>query len=397
MGKDWDSGSTHPDHGVSDRLQALVQSGELKPDPAQKAMAARFDRLLADLHAQRPARKSSALGWLFASRKPETVSAPRGLYIHGGVGRGKTMLMDMFFELARVKRKRRAHFHEFMADVHDRIHKHRQKLKAGETKQADPVPPVAASLVEEARLLCFDEFSVTDIADAMILSRLFGELFQRGCILVATSNVEPDNLYRDGLNRSLFLPFVDLLKKHVEILPLDSLTDYRMEKDSGLPVFRHPLGVEADMAMDAAWRRETAGGAAKAETISFRGRGIPVPQAVGRIARFSFADLCERPLGAADYLEILAHYDTLFVDHVPFLGAEKRNETKRFINLVDTIYDHRARLFASAAAAPENLLVTRKGTEGFEFDRTVSRLIEIRSTEYLADHKARYSGDVTKA
>ena len=397
MGKDWDSGSTHPDHGVSDRLHALITSGELKPDPAQKAMAARFDRLLADLHAQRPARKSSALGWLFASRKPETVSAPKGLYIHGGVGRGKTMLMDMFFELARVKRKRRAHFHEFMADVHDRIHKHRQRLKAGETKQADPVPPVAESLVEEARLLCFDEFSVTDIADAMILSRLFGELFQRGCILVTTSNVEPDNLYKDGLNRGLFLPFVDLLKQYVEIVPLDSLTDYRLEKDSGLPVFRHPLGVEADMAMDAAWRRETAGRAAKAETIAFRGRGIAVPQAVGRVARFAFTDLCEKPLGAADYLEILAHYDTLFVDHIPFLGADKRNETKRFINLVDTIYDHRVRLFASAAAAPENLLVTRKGTEGFEFDRTVSRLIEIRSTEYLADHKARYTEDVTKA
>jgi cell division protein ZapE len=392
MGKDWDSGSTHPDHGVSDRLQALVASGELKSDPAQKAMAARFDRLLADLHAQRPARKSSALGWLFASRKPETVSAPKGLYIHGGVGRGKTMLMDMFFDLARVKRKRRAHFHEFMADVHDRIHKHRQKLKAGETKQADPVPPVAASLVEEARLLCFDEFSVTDIADAMILSRLFGELFQRGCILVATSNVEPDNLYKDGLNRGLFLPFVDLLKRYVEIVPLDSLTDYRMEKDSGLPVFRHPLGVEADMAMDAAWRRETGGGTGEAGTIAFRGRSIAVPRAVGRAARFSFADLCEKPLGAADYLEILAHYDTLFVDHIPLLGAERRNETKRFINLVDTIYDHRVRLFASAAAAPEDLLVTRKGTEGFEFDRTVSRLIEIRSTEYLADHKARYAG-----
>ena len=397
MGKDWDSGSTHPDHGVSDRLQALIASGELKPDPAQKAMAARFDRLLADLHAQRPARKSSALGWLFASRKPETVSVPKGLYIHGGVGRGKTMLMDMFFELARVRRKRRAHFHEFMADVHDRIHKHRQKLKAGETKQADPVPPVAASLVEEARLLCFDEFSVTDIADAMILSRLFGELFQRGCILVTTSNVEPDNLYKDGLNRGLFLPFVDLLKQYVEIVPLDSLTDYRMEKDSGLPVFRHPLGVEADMAMDAAWRRETAGRAAAAETISFRGRSIVVPQAVGRVARFSFPDLCEKPLGAADYLEILAHYDTLFVDQIPFLGAEKRNETKRFINLVDTIYDHRVRLFASAAAAPEDLLATRKATEGFEFARTVSRLMEIRSTEYLEDHKTRYGGNVTKA
>lgn len=396
MGKDWDRVSTHPEHGVSDRLEALVASGELKPDPAQKAMARRFDRLLGEVHAQRPARKSSALGWLFASRKPETAGAPKGLYIHGGVGRGKTMLMDMFFELAPVKRKRRAHFHEFMADVHNRIHKHRQKLKAGETKQADPVPPVAASLIDEARLLCFDEFSVTDIADAMILSRLFGELFQRGCILVATSNVEPDNLYKDGLNRSLFLPFVDLLKSYVEIVPLDSLTDYRLEKDSGLPVFRHPLTPEADMAMDAAWRRETTGTPVHAETISFRGRSIPVPQAAGRVARFSFADLCERPLGAADYLEILSHYDTLFVDHVPLLGAEKRNETKRFINLVDTIYDHRARLFVSAAAAPENLLVTRKGTEGFEFDRTVSRLIEIRSTEYLADHTARYGVDVTE-
>ena len=397
MGQDWDSGSMHPDHRVADRLRALVASGELTPDPAQTAMAARFDRLLAELHAQRPARKSSALGWLFASRKPETMTVPKGLYIHGGVGRGKTMLMDMFFEQARIKRKRRAHFHAFMADVHDRIHQHRQKLKAGETKQADPVPPVAASLIEEARLLCFDEFSVTDIADAMILSRLFGELFQRGCILVATSNVEPDDLYRDGLNRGLFLPFVDLLKRHVEIVPLDSLTDYRLEKDSGLPVFRHPLGVEADMAMDAAWRRETAGMAVAPDTIAFRGRAIAVPQAAGHAARFSFADLCERPLGAADYLEILSRYDTLFVDHIPLLGAEKRNETKRFINLVDTIYDHRARLFASAAAPPEGLLVTRRGTEGFEFDRTVSRLVEIRSTEYLADHKARYDVTVTKA
>lgn len=395
MGKDWDRVSTYPDHGVSDRLEALVAGGELKPDAAQKAMALRFDRLLAEVHAQRPARKSSALGWLFASRKPATASAPRGLYIHGGVGRGKTMLMDMFFELAPVRRKRRAHFHEFMADVHERIHKHRQALKAGETRQADPVPPVAASLVDEARLLCFDEFSVTDIADAMILSRLFGELFARGCILVATSNVEPDDLYRDGLNRGLFLPFVSLLKQHVEIVALDSLTDYRMEKDAGLPVFRHPLGPEADMAMDAAWMRATAGRPVRPETISFRGRSIPVPMAAGRTARFSFADLCERPLGAADYLEILARYDTLFVDGIPLLGADKRNETKRFINLVDTIYDHRARLFASAAAAPEHLLVTRKGTEGFEFDRTVSRLMEIRSTEYLADHRARYGVSAT--
>ena len=392
MGQDWDRVSAHPEHGVSDRLQAMVSAGELTADPAQAAMARRFDRLLEDIHVQRPARKSSALGWLFAKRKPETASAPRGLYIHGGVGRGKTMLMDMFFELAPLRRKRRAHFHAFMADVHDRIHKHRQKLKNGETRQADPVPPVASDLFDEARLLCFDEFSVTDIADAMILSRLFGELFSKGCILVATSNVEPDNLYKDGLNRGLFLPFVGLLKQHVDVVPLDSETDYRLGKEAGLPVFRYPLGPHADMAIESAWRRETAGKTVAPETIELKGRQIPVPAAAGRVARFSFADLCEKPLGAADYLAILKRYDTLFVEQIPHLGAEKRNETKRFINLVDTIYDGGARLFASAAAAPEDLLVTKRGTEGFEFDRTVSRLIEIRSEDYYRQFLAKHRG-----
>lgn len=389
MKQDWDKVSAHPEHGVSDKLKAMVAAGDLQPDPVQAHMALRFDALLQAIQAQRPARKSSALGWLFAARKPEKSAVPRGLYIHGGVGRGKTMLMDLFFSLVPIKRKRRAHFHEFMADVHDRIHKHRQKLKNGETKQADPVPPVAEALIGEARLLCFDEFSVTDIADAMILSRLFGELFARGCILVATSNVEPDNLYKDGLNRGLFLPFVDLLKKHVDIVALDNGTDYRLEKDEGLPVFRYPLGADADRAMDKAWLRETAGQAAEPSAIAFRGRKIAVPAAAGRAARFSFSDLCERPLGAADYLAVLERYDTIFLDHIPFLGPDRRNETKRFINLVDTIYDHGARLFASAAAAPESLLVAKKGTEGFEFDRTVSRLIEIRSVEYAENHHRR--------
>ncbi|MDF1633351.1 cell division protein ZapE [Mycoplana sp. MJR14] len=387
MKQDWDKVSAYPEHGVTDKLMAKVAAGEMQPDPLQAAMAQRFDALLEAIQAQRPARKSSALGWLFATRKPEKSAVPRGLYIHGGVGRGKTMLMDLFFSLVPIKRKRRAHFHEFMADVHDRIHQHRQKLKNGETKQADPVPPVAEALIAEARLLCFDEFSVTDIADAMILSRLFSELFARGCILVATSNVEPDNLYKDGLNRGLFLPFVDLLKKHVDIVALDSGTDYRLEKDEGLPVFRHPLGAEADRAMDKAWERETAGAVAAPATIGFRGRKIAVPAAAGRAARFSFADLCEKPMGAADYLAVLQRYDTIFLDHIPLLGPDRRNETKRFINLVDTIYDHGARLFASAAAAPESLLVAKKGTEGFEFDRTVSRLIEIRSVEYAENHR----------
>lgn len=391
MKQDWDKVSAHPEHGVSDKLKAMVVAGDLQSDPVQAQMALRFDALLQAIQAQRPARKSSALGWLFAARKPEKSAVPRGLYIHGGVGRGKTMLMDLFFSLVPIKRKRRAHFHEFMADVHDRIHQHRQKLKNGETKQADPVPPVAEALIAEARLLCFDEFSVTDIADAMILSRLFGELFARGCILVATSNVEPDNLYKDGLNRGLFLPFVELLKKHVDIVALDNGTDYRLEKDEGLPVFRYPLGADADRAMDKAWLRETAGQAVAPSSIAFRGRKIAVPAAAGRAARFSFSDLCERPLGAADYLAVLERYDTIFLDHIPFLGPDRRNETKRFINLVDTIYDHGARLFASAAAAPESLLAVRKGTEGFEFDRTVSRLIEIRSVEYAENHHRKMS------
>lgn len=391
MKQDWDKVSAHPEHGVSDKLKAMVVAGDLQSDPVQAQMALRFDALLQAIQAQRPARKSSALGWLFAARKPEKSVVPRGLYIHGGVGRGKTMLMDLFFSLVPIKRKRRAHFHEFMADVHDRIHQHRQKLKNGETKQADPVPPVAEALIAEARLLCFDEFSVTDIADAMILSRLFGELFARGCILVATSNVEPDNLYKDGLNRGLFLPFVELLKKHVDIVALDNGTDYRLAKDEGLPVFRYPLGADADRAMDKAWLRETAGQAVAPSSIAFRGRKIAVPAAAGRAARFSFSDLCERPLGAADYLAVLERYDTIFLDHIPFLGPDRRNETKRFINLVDTIYDHGARLFASAAAAPESLLAVRKGTEGFEFDRTVSRLIEIRSVEYAENHHRKMS------
>ncbi|WP_312365243.1 cell division protein ZapE [Ensifer sp.] len=377
----------NPDDSIHRKLEALVASGERKRDPAQFAIARRFDNLSAELLASRPSRKTNALGWLFASRKKDQPPV-KGLYIHGGVGRGKTMLMDMFFDTVPIQRKRRAHFHEFMADVHDRIYKHRQKLKNGETKQADPIPPVASDLFAEARLLCFDEFTVTDIADAMILARLFSELFAKGCVLVATSNVAPDDLYRDGLNRGLFLPFIDLLKANTEIISLDTDTDYRLMKTDGSPVWISPLGDAADAALDKAWARETAGMVVASAEVPRKGRRIPVPAAAGQVARFSFNDLCQQPLGAADYLAILERYSTLFVDHVPQLGPHVRNETKRFILLVDTLYDHGARLFASAAAEPQNLLTLKKGTEGFEFDRTVSRLIEMQSEEYAAEHPA---------
>ena len=377
----------NPDDSIYRKLEALVASGERKRDPAQFTIARRFDHLSAELLASRPSRKTNALGWLFASRKKDHQPV-KGLYIHGGVGRGKTMLMDMFFDAVPIQRKRRAHFHEFMADVHERIYKHRQKLKNGETKQADPIPPVASELFGEARLLCFDEFTVTDIADAMILGRLFGELFAKGCVLVATSNVAPDDLYRDGLNRGLFLPFIDLLKANAEVISLDTDTDYRLTKTDGSPVWLSPLGPEADAAMARAWAEETRNEAAVPTEVPRKGRKIPVPAASGKSARFKFADLCQQPLGAADYLAILERYSTIFVDHVPHLGPHMRNETKRFILLVDTLYDNGARLFASAAAQPQDLLTQKKGTEGFEFDRTVSRLIEMQSEEYAASHPA---------
>ncbi|MBL0374082.1 AFG1 family ATPase [Rhizobium sp. KVB221] len=374
-----------PDYSASvvERLQTMTGDGHIQYDAQQIAVARRLDMILEALHSRKPASKTSALGWLFASRRK--VEQPvRGLYIHGSVGRGKTMLMDILHELAPIERKRRAHFHEFMADVHSRIHAHRQKLKKGETKQADPVPPVAASLHAEAVLLCFDEFTVTDIADAMILSRLFTELFRLGSILVATSNVEPDNLYLDGLNRQLFLPFVSLLKDNVDVVSLDTETDYRMEKTKSLPVWLVPINGVNDTRIEAAWHEVTQGAKSVPDGIAMKGRTIHVPLAAHGAARFTFADLCEQPLAATDYLAIAERYHTVFVEHVPVLAVEKRNETKRFINLVDALYDRQIRLIASAAAMPEALLPVRKGTVGFEFDRTVSRLFEMRSEEYLA-------------
>jgi cell division protein ZapE len=367
---------------LAHRYRGLVETGEIRGDPAQERAIAALDRLIGEISSSRLAAKSSALGWLFA-RRQDRKKPVKGLYLYGSVGTGKTMLMDMFFDLVPSRRKRRAHFNDFMADAHDRIDAHRKALKRGEAKGDDPIPPVAAAIAEEARVLCFDEFTVTDIADAMILSRLFSALFSHGVVLVATSNVAPADLYRDGLNRQLFLPFIHLLEEYTEVLRLDSGVDYRKEKLSRLPVYLTPLGVETDRRMDEAWKIAMNGDAETSLDLTVKGRIVHVPRAVRDIARFSFADLCEKPHGARDFLAIASRFHTIFIDHIPVLEQARRNETKRFILLIDTLYDRHARIVASAEAAPDKLYAGRTGTEAFEFERTASRLIEMQSHEWL--------------
>lgn len=372
-------------HGsVTEEYDHLVERGEVTRDARQEEVARHFDRLVRDLAASGVATKSNVIGWMFARKKP--AAAPLGLYVHGGVGRGKTMLMDMFFRVVPLKRKRRAHFNEFMTDVHDRIAAHRKAVKEGRAKGDDPIPPVASAIAHESRLLCFDEFTVTDIADAMILARLFTALFSEGVTLVATSNVAPDDLYLDGLNRGLFLPFLAVLKAHVEVVTLDSPTDYRMTKLAALPVYVQPLGPTADRAMDDAWVTICNGHAEAPDQIDLMGRSIAVPHACGRAARMSFADLCDAPLGARDYLALTDRFDTFVIDGVPVMDQTRRNATKRFILLVDTLYDRRKRVIVSAAAPPEQLYAGRpRITEAFEFARTASRLFEMQSKDWLDD------------
>ncbi|CAN7207581.1 cell division protein ZapE [Mesorhizobium sp. LjNodule214] len=372
---------------VRQRYDHLVETGAIERDPTQERIAAALDRLIDEISVKRLAQKSSALGWLFARKQPP--ATVKGLYIHGGVGRGKTMLMDMFFELLPVRRKRRVHFNDFMADVQDRIQKHRQARKNGDVKEDDPIPPVARALAEQAWVLCFDEFSVTDIADAMILSRLFSALFANGVVLVATSNVAPDDLYRDGLNRQLFLPFVGILGRHAEVLALDADKDYRLEKLSRMPVYVTPDDAGADQMLDQTWEAMTHGRPTAETALTVKGRQVAVPRAAGEAARFSFADLCEKPLGARDYLAIAGRFSTLFIDHVPVLGEGKRNEAKRFILLIDTLYDHHVRLVVSAEALPPGLYTAKRGNEVFEFERTASRLIEMQSRDWLEDWAGR--------
>ena len=369
--------------GVLPAYRALVRDGTWRRDPAQERAAGKLQTLSDRLARHAPPKRGS---WAERLRFRRRENVRRGFYVFGAVGRGKSALMDLFFDGAPVERKRRVHFHAFMLDVHARVHAHRQRIKEGKAK-ADPIPPVADDIAAEAMLLCFDEFQVHDPADAMILSRLFSGLFDRGVTVVATSNRAPDDLYPGGLNRELFLPFIDLLKSRVEILALDGARDHRLARLKTMPVYFSPLDGDTDARLDEAFAGLVNGAPALPHVLEAQGRTITVPAAAAGVARFAFDDLCRRPLGAADYIEIARQFHTVFLSGVPVMEARHRNEAKRFVNLIDVLYDHGVNLICSAEGPPDRLYV--EGDGAFEFRRAASRLVEMQSEAYLAaEHRA---------
>jgi len=372
--------SSTPPASFLGHYEALVASGAIEPDAAQREVAEAFGDLEQRLSHYKPPRKHGLLSRLFADKDS---APPCGLYVHGDVGRGKTMLMDLFFQHSSVEHKRRAHFHEFMAEVHERIYGFRQEIARGKIPDEDVIGLTANAIFEQAWLLCFDEFHVTDIADAMILGRLFARLFELGTVVVATSNVAPDDLYKGGLNRSLFLPFIAQITDHMTVLRLDGRTDFRLEKLAGVKMWLVPADSAAAAALNKAWVRMTGNAPCRARDISIKGRILHVPCSAHGVARFGFAELCEQPLAASDYLRLARDYHTLMIDRIPVMDYPERNAAKRFITLIDTLYDNGVKLMASAEADPLSLYVASEGVEANEFKRTSSRLIEMGSESYL--------------
>jgi cell division protein ZapE len=375
-----DAGSS-PTREPIEVYRELRQKGRLQPDTAQQLAVERLQSLYRALSDYRP--ETGLRGWLarFGLSENGGADAPLGLYLCGPVGRGKSMLMDLFFAAVPNPRKRRVHFHAFMLEVHDRIERERR------AKTQKPIAKVAADIALEAALLCFDEFQVDDIADAMILGRLFTALFDAGVVVVATSNLAPDRLYEHGLQRELFLPFVGLLKEKLYLLELDSGRDYRLARLVGKRVYHHPLGQPAHEALERAFAELTDGAPGESTTLLVKGRSLVVPRAARSVAWFGFAALCEKPLAAADYLAIAKHFATVIVEGISRLAPEQRDAARRFNILVDMLYEARTLLIASAAVPPAEIYATGDGT--FEFQRTVSRLIEMQSEDYIVDRRRR--------
>jgi cell division protein ZapE len=353
---------------------ALLAQGAIAADPAQAACIARLAALADRLDRWRRRRHGLAGGIADFLSRAET-ETPRGLYICGPVGRGKTMLMDLFYETTPFPYKRRAHFHAFMADVHDRLAAARAHVPG------DPIAYVAAEIAAKTGLLCFDEMHITDIADAMILGRLFKALFEAQ-VVVATSNVPPHELYKGGLNRQLFLPFIDLIERHMDVVEVLAVRDFRLEKLSGKRLYFTPADAAAKAAMDRLWADLSGGQPGAPVDLDVKGRTLRVPRAAMGLARFTFAELCEEPLGTVDYLALTHQFHTIFLDSIPVLEPARKDVARRFVNLIDTLYDARVGLIASADAEPAGLYAS--GDVHFLFERTVSRLIEMRTEGYLA-------------
>lgn len=360
--------------------QRLV-AGALRSDVAQEAAIEALSRLEGDLNAAQEPQGFS----LF--RKPKSLSAIRGVYLWGPVGRGKSMVMDLFFDSVPVKRKRRAHFHAFMAEIHSLIDRWRKgnpaerKAQFGQNKGDDPIAPVADLVASQAQLLCFDELQVTDIADAMILGRLFEALFAKGVVLVATSNRPPQDLYKDGINRPLFTPFIDMLSERMDIVAVRGPTDFRLERLKGAQVFFSPLCPDQSASFDHLWSDLTDGAPEIGATLEVLGRKIYLPHACAGFVRTSFASLCGQALGAGDYLALAARFHTVFLEDIPRLDPARRNEAKRFVTLIDALYEAGTKLIALAETEPDDLYPAGDGA--FEFERTASRLHEMRSQGYL--------------
>jgi cell division protein ZapE len=365
---------------ISIAYRERLKDQTLKPDPAQEAAVRALSRLEGELNAL----GEPSFGFSLFRAKPAPI---RGVYLWGPVGRGKSMVMDMFFDSAPIDKKRRVHFQAFMAETHALIGEWRKgdstarRERFGHAKGDDPVPPVAALIADRTRLLCFDEFQVTDIADAMILGRLFEALFERGIVLVATSNRPPDDLYKDGLNRQLFLPFIELLKTRLEIVTVGGETDYRLDRLRAARVYFSPLDDEAETGFEALWRDMLDGAEETGATLEVLGRKLRLPHAAGGLLRASFASLCATALGPQDYLAVAAHFHTVFLEAIPVLSAERRNEARRLVDLIDALYEAGARLVVLAAAEPDALYPAGDGA--FEFERTASRLHEMRSASWL--------------
>ena len=365
-----------PEPGNAPGPQALYSercaAGAIRTDPAQAHVIERLEALHRALASYAPAPR----GWL-SRLVGGAAAAPKGIYLWGPVGRGKSMLMDLFFATAPVARKRRVHFHAFMLDVHNRIERERR------ARSRQPIMRVAATLAEEAQLLCFDEFQVNDIADAMILERLFRALFDAGTVVVATSNRHPARLYENGLQRDRFLPFIALLEHRLEIVALDSGRDYRLARMIGKPIYFQPLNDNAHRAVAAAFAYLTEGIPVGNETLTVMARPLEVPRVAGNVAWFTFNELCAQPLSAVDYLALAERFAAIVVEGIPRLGPRERNEAQRFHILIDTLYEARTLLVASAEVLPQEIYV--EGDGSFEFQRTVSRLMEMQSEDYVAN------------